>query len=128
MLSPVMPQYRIRTNMPVEQASLEAHLYFQVIGGGNVGAKVEEETERNTPGTAWLVSPAVDLPRDRDCVLAVNNGIISKQGPEPGNQKGALASFHTLPPFRLNGIQCKDLSGKEIFISGRCAGVAEIPV
>ncbi len=126
-VSPVLPTFRAQTNQAVQKESLESHLYFQVVGGGRIGSKVVEDTKYFTDspsGTVWLVTPAGDLPLDRDCFLAIEPGVASIKGPEPGVQKGKLADFHTLPPFRFTGVQCTDLSGKEITIGVEAAGAA----
>ncbi len=126
--SPALPTFRAMTNQPVQKASLESHLYFQAVGGGRTASKVVEDTKyfSDTPGgTVWLVTPVGDLPQDRDCFIAIEPGIRSAKGPEPGVQKGKLSDFHTLPPFRFLGVQCTDLGGKQIYIGTEPAGAAK---
>lgn len=125
--SPVLPNFRAQTDQPVDRESLQSHLYFQAVGGARTGVKVTEDTEYSSDssrGMIWLVRPAGDLPQDRDCILAVEPGIRSTKGPEPGVQKGKVADFHTLPAFRFLGVQCSDLSGAEIVIGPGTAGPA----
>ncbi len=119
-LSPVSPRFRVRFNQPVQKDSVEAHLYFRAEGAGRVAAKAAEDASYAKiapPGTVWLVSPAKGLPPDRDCGLAVEPGVASTQGPEPGVESKNLAAFRTIPPFRFLGVACKDLRGADLFLS-----------
>lgn len=117
-LSPVKPIFRVRFNQPVQLSSLQAHVYFNAEKGPRIPAIVQEDSRQSKiePGHVWLFTPAADLPPDTNASLFVEPGTISTRGPEPGIEKRALASFHTLPSFRFEGIQCKSLSGKELIL------------
>jgi len=89
-LSPVIPQFRVQTNQPVDAASLDAHLYFQVEGGARVASKATEDTEYSSSsprGAIWLVSPAGELPQDRGGILGVAPGIVPCWG-RPASRSG----------------------------------------
>ncbi|MFZ2445855.1 MAG: alpha-2-macroglobulin family protein [Syntrophobacteraceae bacterium] len=124
-LSPVMPQFRVQTSQPVDKASLDARLYFQVEGGARVASTATEDTEYSSSSprnTVWLVSPAGALPQDKACFLGVAPGIRPMLGTEPGIEKRKLAGFNTLPQFRFLGVQCKNLGGAEIVIAPDAPG------
>ena len=117
-LSPVVPQFRVNVDHPVQKRSLEEHLYFKAKGGGRIGAKVREDPRlaKNSPGLYWLVSPLVDLPPDQAGELFEEPGILFVRGTEPGIESRAVTSFNTLPQFRFLGVECKDLGGKELLL------------
>lgn len=118
-LSPETPQVSILFDQPVRKDSLEAHAYFKTAGGGRVAASASEDgryEKSAKPGSAWLLSPAGPLSPDRDGALFIEPGVLSTLGPEAGVEKGPVTAFHTLPPFRIDGVHCQSLSGEEIFI------------
>ncbi len=121
-LSPGLPQFTLRFNLPVEEKSIAAHLYFRSGPENRVPAEVAEQTEQHEwenwkKGTVWLVKPKTELPGGRDCDLMVEPGIVSTAGPEPGVESKKVNGFRTFPPFRFLGVKCSDLTNKDIFIN-----------
>ncbi|MCE5336575.1 MAG: hypothetical protein LLG06_18515 [Desulfobacteraceae bacterium] len=115
-LAPGMPLFRIEFNQPVQRSTLESHLFFKTDAGPRVAAKATEDKrfEKKYPGLVWMVTPASDLPDDTGAGLYAEPGILGVKGTEPGIQREKVASFHTLPQFRFEGVECRDMNNKQL--------------
>lgn len=115
-LTPGRPQFRVRFNQSVSKETVEAHTFFQVEKGARVAAKVVEDPDyiKEQPGLYWYLSPSVELPPDHAGRLFVEPGIQSLRGSESGVESRSVLNFYTLPEFRFQGVQCKDLKGKDL--------------
>ncbi|GLI35718.1 alpha-2-macroglobulin family protein [Desulforhabdus amnigena] len=119
--SPGTPKISVRFNQPVTQASLAAHLFFQVTGGKRIPARVEPDSEyQRSPDSescrVWIAAPQRELPKDASVSLRVEPGIVSTQGPEPGIENRRIDSFDTFPEFRFLGVECKDKANNAFVI------------
>ncbi|SPF41207.1 Alpha-2-macroglobulin domain protein (fragment) [Syntrophobacter sp. SbD1] len=118
-LSPVKPQIRVRFEQAVRQDSIAAHVFFKAEAGVIVGAKVLADnrfSRYEKPDLNWLLEPVSDLPAGKEVQLAVEPGIQSTGGNEPGVEIRDVISFRTLGQFRFIGVQCSDLSGNTSII------------
>ena len=119
--SPGTPKISVRFNQPVTQASLAAHLFFQVTGGKRIPARVEPDSEYQRSRDSescrvWIAAPQRELPKDASVSLRVEPGIVSTQGPEPGIENRRIDSFDTFPEFRFLGVECKDKANNAFVI------------
>jgi hypothetical protein len=117
-VSPGKPQIRVRFDQSVNKDSLESHFFFKTGAKSRVAAAVIEDNryESTKAGTAWLLSPAVELPEDRAGELVVEPGVTSVGGTEPAVESRSVFSFRTLGQFRFEGVLCQDSNGKELTI------------
>lgn len=130
-LGPGTPQYLIRFNLPVVEATAVAHLYFKTRKGVRTPASVtrpseEEGSSQGNRNIAWEVSPKSALPPDEDVELRIEPGVLSTRGPEPGTENRVLEKIHTFPAFSFLGIKCKDKDGKEIAVSPKSPAASRL--
>ena len=64
----------------------------------------------------WLASPVDELAADVYAALAVEPGLISADGPEPGAERRTVVGFHTFPEYRLLGIVCDNNVGTRVLV------------
>jgi hypothetical protein len=138
-LSPGTPRIFLRFSQPVQEETAAAHLYFRLEGNPRVAAVLSEDPDYTQSadyikGSAWLVTPAGELPADKGVDFAVEPGIVPVRGSEPGVERKSIFSFHTFPEFRFLGVRCSNRAGKEILIrpgealspKSRCSPVRDI--
>lgn len=121
-LSPPMPQHSLRGNLPMDQASLASHLFYQLPEGQRLPAKVEEDPDyrqspRDKDNRIWRVSPSAELPAGLPVELRVEPGIMSNKGPAPGVEKRVIDIVFALPEFRFLGLRCPGKAKKSFEIS-----------
>jgi uncharacterized protein YfaS (alpha-2-macroglobulin family) len=80
-------------------------------------------TRKTEARRVWLVSPAAELPLDRQIELKVEPGLVSFDGPQHGAENRVLVAFHTFPEFAFEGVECTDNTDKKITIGAAEAGL-----
>ncbi|MDK9708264.1 MAG: hypothetical protein OEL83_14565 [Desulforhopalus sp.] len=116
-LSPQLPQNAVRGNLPMDPASLSAHLYY-LAGGQRIAAKVEAEADSGQASNlVWLVTPSSDLPAGVPVQLQVEPGLTSLTGKLPGSEHRVLETLQAIPDFRFLGVRCIDKNNKSFDIS-----------
>ncbi len=121
-LDPRQPQHSLRGNLPLDQASLAAHLFYQLAGGRRLPAKIEEDLDyprspRDTDNRIWRISPSGELPAGQAVELRVEPGIMSTRGPAPGVEQRVIDTVYALPDFRFLGLRCTGKTDKAFEIS-----------
>lgn len=138
-LGPRRPQTSVRGNLPMDPASLSAHLFYSS-GGQRIAATVEEDPDypisahekaemsslpaqtkpmplRHKNNLIWRISPATDLPVGAPTLLQVEPGLITPQGAIPGNERRTLDTIQVIPDFRFLGVRCTNKSNQSFDIS-----------
>lgn len=110
--SPGMPEIRIQLNQTPTGASIAEHVFFRA-GEKRVGCMPKKV--KGWEGRLWTVAPAEGLPEDEPVSLEVEPGIVSREGPLPGNEQRVVTEFHTFPQFRFLGVSCRDLQRETVF-------------
>jgi len=113
-LSPPQPVTRIRFNLPMDPASLAAHLFYSVAGGRRIAAVVEEDAYSHG---LWQVRPQTDLPTGMAVELRVEPGLLSTKGRLAGTENRVIDTLFAIPEFRFLGIECTD-AGNETVVVG----------
>ena len=113
-LTPLVPATRIRFNLPMDSASLAAHLFYAVAGQGRIAALVEEDQYSRG---LWQVRPQTDLPPGVAVELRVEPGLLSTQGPLAGTEDRVLDTLFAIPEFRFLGIECTDADNETVVIA-----------
>jgi len=70
----------------------------------------------NEARRVWLVSPIAELAPDRKIELAVEPGLVSFEGPQPGVENRVLVAFHTFPEFAFEGVECTGNTGQKVTV------------
>ena len=85
-LAPQLPETMVRFNLPMDQASLSAHLFYLAPGGRRIPAVVAADpdegasTGENDRQRLWRVHPQQELPVDTPVNLSVEPGIAALRG------------------------------------------------
>lgn len=121
-LNPRLPQHSLRGNLPMDQASLAAHLFYQLPGSQRLAAKVEEDPDypqspRDKDNRIWRVSPGAELPAGLPAELRVEPGIMATKGRAPGVEQRVIDTVFALPEFRFLGLRCTGKTDKAFEIS-----------
>lgn len=124
-LSPQLPQSSVRSNLPMDLASLSAHLYY-LAGGQRIAAKVQTEQDSDQANSlVWLVSPSSDLPTGVPVQLQIEPGLVPLTGKMPGVERRVLETLQAIPEFRFLGIRCIDKNSKSFDIPPGSASVSQ---
>lgn len=122
---PAHPVIRVTFNQPVTKDSVMAHLHFQEPGQPAqmvIATPDQYDTEEFPDGkmearSVWLVEPRKSLNTNVSGIsLAMDPGLVSAKGSEPGTVKKDIVTFSTYPDFKFAGIQCTNNEGNEVFI------------
>jgi len=112
--SPGTPELFVTFNQEIVPESAERHLRFRVEGGNIVAAKL---ADAEAGPTAWLLTPAEELPHDARVSLDATPGILSPVGNEAGTESRVVVDFHTIPEPRFIGIECNDNQGHRVSLT-----------
>lgn len=125
--APGTPVYRISFNQPVTKSSVERHIFFEESATAARHPVTVDKTEDDTDkpvivdgGEArgvWQVKPATELPLDTEIKLKQEAGLVSAEGPEPGEQARVLQTVYTFPAFAFKDIICYNADNQEVRIS-----------
>ena len=121
-LSPQLPETMVRFNLPMDQASLSAHLFYQVPGGRRIPAVVEADPDEDaSTGESgrqrlWRVHPQQVLPVDTPVNLSVEPGVAALRGKERGLEDRTIDTLTAIPAFRFLGIECTDRENRSFII------------
>ena len=113
-LTPQVPATRIRFNLPMDSASLAAHLFYAVAGQGRIAALVEEDQYSHG---LWQVRPQTDLPPGVAVELRVEPGLLSTKGQLAGTENRVLDTLFAIPEFRFLGIECTDADNETVVVA-----------
>jgi uncharacterized protein YfaS (alpha-2-macroglobulin family) len=112
--SPGTPELFVVFNQEIVPESAEGHLRFRAENGDILAAKL---ADAEAGATAWLVTPAKELPHDALVSLESTPGLLSPVGNEAGIESRVILQFHTIPAPRLIGIECSDNRGKKLSLT-----------
>lgn len=119
---PIGRQIVIEFNLPMDQASLSAHISYLAPGGRRIPAVVEAgpDEDASTGETSrkrlWRVHPQQELPVDTPVNLSVESGIAALQGKERGLENRTIDTLTAIPAFRFLGIECTDRENRSFTI------------
>jgi len=111
-LAPRLPETTLRFNLPIDQASLAAHLYYLAPGNRRIVALATENPDTGL----WQVQPEQPLPEDGPVELRVEPGLLSVKGPQGGTEDRVIDTLFTIPGFRFLGVECSDADSQTFVI------------
>ena len=120
-LGPQLPQNTLRSNLPIKEASLVAHLYYQA-GDRRIAPQITADPDY-LPATGdkgslvWLVSPSEELPTGIATQLRVEPGLVTPMGSLEGGEQRTLSTVQAMPEFRFLGIRCTNKNNKSFIIT-----------
>jgi hypothetical protein len=112
--APGVPQIWLNMNQPVDQASLEQHLYLSLPDGERIALAVTPAAAAAPADVYWIGEPVRELPLDSRIHLEAEPGLVSKLGPEASAETKTVVEFFTFPEHRFLGIRCRDNEGETI--------------
>jgi uncharacterized protein YfaS (alpha-2-macroglobulin family) len=121
-ISPRMPQTTLRFNLPMDEGSLSAHIYYLAPNGHRIPAIVEANpdvasaADEDGKQKSWLVHPQDEMPVDVPVELKVEPGLVSLKGDEAGVEDRVIDTLYAIPEFRFLGIECIDAENQTVFI------------
>jgi hypothetical protein len=130
-LGPQLPQNSVRFNMPVDQVSLAAHLFYLLDDGRRIPADIQEDPDYGSSAEQldkkiWLVSPAEELPVGPAARLTVEPGIVSPAGAAPGDEQRGIDTVYAIPEFRFLGVRCSAPGKRHFIISPDSPSAAQL--
>ena len=119
-LGPRLPQTSVRSNLPLDPASLNAHLFY-LADGQRIPANIAADPDyphsaHDKDSIIWLISPSSELPAGVPVQLQVEPGIVSPRGALPSTETRSLQTVQAIPDFRFLGVRCTNKNNKSFDI------------
>lgn len=113
---PGSPILLLRFNQPVAADELQSRIHFVLPDRSKINI-VATIYPYNSKGDHWYVQPEKQLPLDTRIPLIMQAGFSGAEGTLRALEDQTLANVATFGDFRFVGIQCRLLSGEQIFLS-----------